>query len=587
MSRRRKLRASYLSAVLVLCLCGIVSCGGGGTQTSTPPPSDPVISSLVATPSAISPGQSSTLTWQVSGASSLQLTNVTTAPPVASTSLIVTPAVTTTYMLTATNTVGSAQSTVTVNVSQAAPVASLTINAGEATQPIAPNFLGIGHNMGDTLSLIGTSPTNMNPIYEQLIKNLTQYANAPILIREASEDSSGAANPDIYDAPRLAALAQLNTDVGAHFMIGVDFVDDVVSTATSEAQELVAALPGSLDAIELGDEPDLYGINGERSEGAAWDYADYLADYQQFAPAILAASNGVKLEAPVFSGVNATASFMANVNSFVSGESSQLAVVTVHHYSGNGCNGATEPADYLLTEAAVDGGTQPLGGPVEIGQYLTAAQQASLPFRIGELNSINCGGQLGVSNSFSSALWAMDIAFAYANAGVNGVNFLATADPNNADAYTPFDFTYTETSGIRTYSIRNINPLYYGMLLFAQAVQNKAQLLPVSIATNANIKAWATIDSNKTIRLLLLNKDETTSGAVSISLPSYGQATITRLTAPSYSSTTGVVLGGQTFDGSTNGTPQGSAYSEIVQSSAGTYTVALPSVSAALVTIQQ
>ncbi len=32
------------------------------------------------------------------------------------------------------------------------------------------------------------------------------------------------------------------------------------------------------------------------------------------------------------------------------------------------------------------------------------------------------------------------------------------------------------------------------------------------------------------------------------------------MTAPSYSSTTGVALGGQTFDGSTGGTPPGTAY---------------------------
>ncbi len=438
--------------------------------------------------------------------------------------------------------------------------------------------------MGDTLTLIGTSASNMNPIYEQLIRNLTQYANGPILIRESAEDSSGAANPDVYDAPRLAALAQLNTDFGAHFMIGVDFIDDNVSTATGQAQQLVATIPSNaLDAIELGDEPDLYGVNGERPAG--WDYAEYLTDFQNFAPAILAVSNGAKLEAPVWAGLSS--GFMSNLNSFVSGQASQLAVVTVHHYSGTACNGATEPPDYLLTEAAVDGDTQPLTGPVDIAQYLTAAQQAGLPFRIGELNSINCGGQTGVSNTFSSALWAMDIAFSYAQAGVSGVNFFAPGDPNLADAYTPFDFTYTENSnGTRTYSVRNINPLYYGMLLFAQAVQKKAELLPVQLTTNANIKVWATIDSSQTIRLLLLNKDESATGIASISLPGYDEALVTRLRAPAYSSTTGVVLGGQSFDGSTDGTPQGVAYSEVVQPSAGSYTVALPSVSGALVTIQ-
>ena len=130
--------------------------------------------------------------------------------------------------------------------------------------------------------------------------------------------------------------------------------------------------------------------------------------------------------------------------------------------------------------------------------------------------------------------------------------------------------------------------VYYGLLLFAQAVQNNAQLLPVTLTapTEASIKAWATIDANQTIRLLLLNKDQSASGPVSITLNGYGQGTVTRLTAPSFSSTTGVNLAGQTFDGSADGTPQGTAYAEIAQPSSGVYAVALPAVSAALITLQ-
>jgi len=464
-------------------------------------------------------------------------------------------------------------------VTTSPPIASIQISPGVTTSPIAPHFLSIGMQMGDTTSMVGTSSSNVNPIFEQLLKNLAQYANAPLLIRDLADEE----NVNDYTQGNLGAIAQVGEDLGAQFFIGVDFGDDNVTTATGEAAQLAAALPGSkLQAIELGNEPDLYGNSGERPPG--WDYSEYLSEYQQFAPALISASGGVKLSAPVWAGLSS--SWMDNLESFISGEASTVAIVTVHHYSGTACHGATEPADYLLTEPAVDGDTQPLTGPVGIPPYLPAAQQAGIPFRIGELNSINCGGQLGVSNSFSSALWAMDIAFSYANVGVSGVNFFSPGDPNQPNAYTPFDFTFTEGSGGNTYSVRNINPLYYGLLMFAQSVQNKAQLLPVSLTTQANIKAWATIDGTQTIRLLLLNKDENASGAITVSLAGYGQATVTRLMAPSYSSTTGVTLGGQTFDGSTDGTPQGTAYSEIAQPVSGVYTIAMPSVSAALLTIQ-
>jgi hypothetical protein len=410
---------------------------------------------------------------------------------------------------------------------------------------------------------------------------MTQYANGPFLIRE---EADGTSNVDVYDASNLAALDQVHKDLGVEYFVAVDFSDDTVATATAEAADLAAGLPGgALQAIEIGSEPDLYENSGER--GGGWNYAEFLSDWQQFASPVVA-SGGVKLDAPVWAGLSS--GFMSNLDSFISAEGSMLDVVTVHHYSGNGCNGNTEPANYLLTEAAVDGDTQPLTGPVGITTYLAAAQAAGIPFRLGELNSINCGGIMGVSNTFSSALWAMDEAFSYANDGVSGVHFSTPGDPNNVEAYTPFNFTYAETNGIRTYAVRNVNPIYYGMLMFAQTIQNGGQLLPVALTTptGANIKAWATTDSAHTVRLLLLNKDETASGPIAIALNGYAQAVVTRLTAQAYSSTTGVTLAGQTFDGSTDGKPQGAAYSETVQPTGSTYTVALPAVSAALITIQ-
>lgn len=566
------LRGEFLPGVALLLTLLFTGCGGNGSSAPSHP-SAPVISTFAASPAAITAGQTTTLAWQVSGATSVQLSNVTATPQASSSSVVVVPAGTTTYTLMATNSAGSTQQSATVTVTAAFQIASAQINPTAAAAPIPPNFLGIGQQMGDTLTMVGTSSTNMNPIYEQLLKNLVQYANGPLLIRELSDGG----NSDVYDPGNLSALSQLNQDLGAQFFVGVDFVDDDVTTATGEAQQLVAGLPGSqLQAIELGNEPDLYEAS----------YDDYLAQYEAFAPALVSASGGIKLSAPVWAGLSS--SFMDNLESFISTQASTIAIVTVHHYSGTACNGATEPTNYLLTEPAVDGDTQPLTGPVGIPPYLLAAQQAKIPFRIGELNSINCGGQLGVSNSFSSALWAMDITFSYANVGVSGLNFFAPGDPNTPNAYTPFDFTSTSNGGVRTYAVRNINPLYYGLLLFAQAAQNNAQLLPVTLTspTQANIKAWATIDANQTIRLLLLNKDQTTSGPVSIALAGYGQATIGRLTAPSFSSTTGLTLAGQTFDGSADGTPQGTAYAEIVQPSGGVYTVALPAVSAALISIQ-
>jgi hypothetical protein len=100
----------------------------------------PVISSFTASPSAVVPGGSSTLSWNAPGATSISISpgNLTFNTPSGSTP--VSPAVTTTYTLMATNSSGSATATTTVTVtSQPLPVISsfgsspTTIMAGSSS----------------------------------------------------------------------------------------------------------------------------------------------------------------------------------------------------------------------------------------------------------------------------------------------------------------------------------------------------------------------------------------------------------------------------------------------------------------------
>lgn len=87
--------------------------------TQAPAPSSPVISSFTSSPSSITSGGSSNLSWNVSGVISISISGgVGSVTPVTSGSTTVSPSVTTSYTLTATNAQGSvtAQTTVTVSV---------------------------------------------------------------------------------------------------------------------------------------------------------------------------------------------------------------------------------------------------------------------------------------------------------------------------------------------------------------------------------------------------------------------------------------------------------------------------------------
>ncbi|WPB80765.1 hypothetical protein KYC5002_16715 [Archangium violaceum] len=111
--------------------------GGSVTATTTVTVRQrPTISSFTAASAMINVGQSTTLNWEVAGATSLSIEpGVGT---VAGTSVTVTPATTTTYTLTATNEAGSVTATTTVTVRQLPAIssftaASATINVGQST----------------------------------------------------------------------------------------------------------------------------------------------------------------------------------------------------------------------------------------------------------------------------------------------------------------------------------------------------------------------------------------------------------------------------------------------------------------------
>lgn len=133
----RRLGAVGLSVALA-------ACGGGSERapsapapgpapspapapTTAPAPSSPVIASFTAAPASLTSGQSATLSWSVSGATSLSLSGGV-GPVTGERDRSVAPAATTTYVLTATSAAGSsvtAEATVTVTA------------AGSGTPPAA------------------------------------------------------------------------------------------------------------------------------------------------------------------------------------------------------------------------------------------------------------------------------------------------------------------------------------------------------------------------------------------------------------------------------------------------------------------
>jgi uncharacterized protein YkwD len=166
--------------------------GGSVDQPSTPPPtgSAPVIGFFNATPASLSPGQSSTLQWSVTGATAVTIDNG--IGTVTGTSLRVTPAQTTTYRINAANNWGTTSATVTVTVVPVVPT-------GDTQPPTTPGNLTVLATGAPSVVLSWTaSADNVGVFSYQILRNGGVYASLPSTARSFTDAAVSAGTTYIY-----------------------------------------------------------------------------------------------------------------------------------------------------------------------------------------------------------------------------------------------------------------------------------------------------------------------------------------------------------------------------------------------------
>jgi hypothetical protein len=449
-------------------------------------------------------------------------------------------------------------------------IATTTVNTATPVVTIATNFLGFSHNWGDIQPMIGDAALGVNGIYGTLVNTLATNMNGPLMIRMQGDTANSAAT---ITAATIEPLVELSQAANVKYILGVNLGNNDLKLAQSQAQVFTSTLPSStLAAVEIGNEPDGYTTNGLR--GASYGYSDFRTQYLEWSQGLYSAtSSSLPIAGPVFG----TGNWVANVLPDLSGSALQATMVTQHKYVACYNPSAPLPSNILLQPSS---STASLWA---IQPYAVAAHQAHAGFRMAEINSICLGGQPGVSDTFSSALWGIDTMFEYANAGIDGVNWNTSY---LGGAYDLFHFRSWNNGVTNIYSLVDVRPLYYGLLLFSKAAGYQAQLVPSSSLTNSNIKIWTTIDSTGQAHIVIINKEQSTSGSVQVTLPGYSSGSIVRLAASGYQATNGITIGSQTYDGSLDGTLQGTPAVETVSPAAGMWTIPVNAMSAVLVNLK-
>jgi Glycosyl hydrolase family 79 C-terminal beta domain len=401
-------------------------------------------------------------------------------------------------------------------------------------------------------------------------------------------------NPDAHPRPPgvqtdltpgwLSMLRPASEQTGARFVLGGNLAIADPTNAVSFVQAAVAALPpGGVESYEIGNEPDLYGRSVTFHVGGLtltriqhrpvnYDMPGYFADLDTYVAALSAAA-GPGWPALAVGGFARNA-WQARAALVLDHVPHGIGFFQAHAYPLNRCRTARPPAARWRRELLQGPGLLPMP---RMARLVRAVAGRGVAVRVSELNTATCGGAQGVSDSFASALWATDMLFGLAEAGVAGVNFHTWTGA----WYAPVQFLPSPAG-----PVARVRPLLYGMLLFDRAVQNGARLLRVEQGRGDALKVWATSDASSTVRVAVINKDDRAARRVRLRLPAgLGTGSLERLSARSLASHAGVTFAGQSFErGGFDGRLHGAVRRERVLPHTSTYTFRIPAASAALLT---
>jgi hypothetical protein len=446
--------------------------------------------------------------------------------------------------------------------------------------------LGLSLEYSAVAAYAGADPAAVNPVFEQLIRNLTPGQSPVLRIGGDSADRTWWPVPGIIRPPGvtyslnpgwLQVTRALTRSLGAHLILGLNLEAGSPYLAAAEARALIdGSEPGSVVAFELGNEPELYGSfawyhrpdgRGVPGRPRTYGLSAFMSDFAQF-PAALPP---VALAGPTTGG----AGWLPSLDRFLAAEP-RVRLATVHRYPLQLCFVPRASPRYptiahLLSPAATTGLAD------SFARAVATARARGVGLRIDELNTVSCGADRPVSQTFASALWALDTLFEMARVGVAGVNIHTFPGAG----YELFKFIRA-TGRWRAV----VSPEYYGLLAFAQAAPPGSRLLSALGATGF-LKLWATRAPDGRVRVVLINESTTRSRVLTVRVPGIsGTAALERLRAPDAAASTGVSLGGQSFGAETEtGRLAGPSHAISEAPIRGRYVVELPSASAALLTL--
>ncbi|MGB8297290.1 MAG: hypothetical protein WCG85_17825 [Polyangia bacterium] len=366
--------------------------------------------------------------------------------------------------------------------------AAVTIDLGATVATIGADFTGFScektHIMNGSLT---SNNTNLIALYKLLGSPMLRLGANDV--ERCTWVGTGTApsqpNGPPFDTQvttgGVGHLCDFLAATGSKAIYGVNFQLDDVAASSAEAAYVMSQCPSSIVGIEIGNEPDKFG---------SWD--SQTTDYETFADAIVA-TPGALLVGPGCTSKSAVSFSAPFADTMTAKYGSKFTLLAQHSYVAASSSSECSLANLQITTTKL----------TDIFDTIQdAATRNQLPgWRMDENNTCSGHGQQGLSDTFVSALWAIDYMFEVAKRGGSGVNF--ESDENGMDGTVPFYYEpIKENGGV----VVQVQPEYYGMLLFTQA--GVGSMVSAAVTTSAQyFTAWA-IKADGFTSVVLNNRNE-------------------------------------------------------------------------------
>lgn len=450
-------------------------------------------------------------------------------------------------------------------------VTSAAVSLGAVARTVPPSFLGLSMETDESASF----ETNV-PALASLLR-LLQTGDGPVYLRIGgqtadntylNDPSNGFTVPHgkiPIDSTYMQRLGQLASTVPLSVMFDLNLAAHDPRMAAAVASDLLQALPtGSLTALEIGNEPDLYSTLTYRNQPWAGNYgpANYGSDYGTYAQALASAAPGVPLAGPSLAALG-----QDWFGALLTADRPNVGLLTGHRYPLSACAAPGTPQYPTITGQLSNQAAARLANSTRAA--VATAHQAGLPFRLDELGSATCTGIYGVSDTFATALWASDALFNMLAVGVDGVN-----------VHTRYNTANTPIWGAGTPRIR---PFFYGLAVFARTLGPGAQLIQTAITGQmpTGLSVWPVRVRGDAMHVLVVNKASTTA-TVTLQAGAQSSAEVQLLQSSSMAPGAQVTFGGQQI--ADDGSLQGTQVTSTIDAQDGAYDVTAPPLSASLLT---